>query len=437
MRNDTIESWIASNQQPPEPLLEDILALSPMYAQQDTLHSAISSPFVTLASENLHLHSQTPSLFDAGHWADFMPYRAPECLEIARQCLATTIPDQPQRQPLALPVTSAGQTYSRDPTTRDEHASIYDRSPCGSYRAPAIRSSVPGVSGQLPAPLVYANSVFEDDSSPTSIFSYCSSNSFLEYPASTDKNGFTCPSGRPYGWWSLKQATDTLVIQPTSVLKLAHHNSRAKSPLPESGANSKSDAIGTYQIGMSQFAKLSSLGCNSGETGGCINGLLPSENGRIQSMAINEYEACFFADRCDVGSQYSQLGVPGYNMITHPPSPCLVDQRPQAPNAVHITSTPNTLSAEKSSGRHNPDSQRNNLPGHSSRRDEDLIRLRQAGIPYRDIKVKGKFTEAESTLRGRFRTLTKDKDQRVRKPQWRNEDVGLPACILDGRADSG
>ncbi|EHK96479.1 hypothetical protein M7I_7808 [Glarea lozoyensis 74030] len=42
-----------------------------------------------------------------------------------------------------------------------------------------------------------------------------------------------------------------------------------------------------------------------------------------------------------------------------------------------------------------------------------------------DIRRKGKFTEAESTLRGRFRTLTKHKNARVRKPEWDENDDRL------------
>ena len=55
--------------------------------------------------------------------------------------------------------------------------------------------------------------------------------------------------------------------------------------------------------------------------------------------------------------------------------------------------------------------------------DEFLVRSKLAGLSYRDIRVQGHFTEAESTLRGRFRTLTKRKEQRVRKPQWHEKDV--------------
>lgn len=56
-------------------------------------------------------------------------------------------------------------------------------------------------------------------------------------------------------------------------------------------------------------------------------------------------------------------------------------------------------------------------------KDGFLIRSKLSGMSYREIKVKGRFKEAESTLRGRFRTLTKRKEQRVRKPQWQERDV--------------
>ncbi|KAM3515315.1 hypothetical protein MY11210_001056 [Beauveria gryllotalpidicola] len=52
-----------------------------------------------------------------------------------------------------------------------------------------------------------------------------------------------------------------------------------------------------------------------------------------------------------------------------------------------------------------------------------LIDARARGMSYKEIRLKGGFTEAESTLRGRHRMLTKDKDSRVRKPEWTETDV--------------
>jgi hypothetical protein len=57
------------------------------------------------------------------------------------------------------------------------------------------------------------------------------------------------------------------------------------------------------------------------------------------------------------------------------------------------------------------------------RRDKMLIDLRRKGHSYKEIKRLGRFKEAESTLRGRLRTLTKEKSERVRKPKWNRRDV--------------
>ncbi|KAI1467051.1 uncharacterized protein F4812DRAFT_459902 [Daldinia caldariorum] len=63
--------------------------------------------------------------------------------------------------------------------------------------------------------------------------------------------------------------------------------------------------------------------------------------------------------------------------------------------------------------------------GVRSAKDEFLVRSKLAGMTYREIRRLGNFTEAESTLRGRFRTLTKDKEARVRKPEWQDNDIRL------------
>ncbi|KAK3682219.1 hypothetical protein B0T22DRAFT_484299 [Podospora appendiculata] len=55
-----------------------------------------------------------------------------------------------------------------------------------------------------------------------------------------------------------------------------------------------------------------------------------------------------------------------------------------------------------------------------------LLKLRQElKMTYKEIKIVGEFTEPESTLRGRFRTLSKEQKMRVRKPQWTDKDIRL------------
>lgn len=58
-------------------------------------------------------------------------------------------------------------------------------------------------------------------------------------------------------------------------------------------------------------------------------------------------------------------------------------------------------------------------------RDRQLIRWREQKKSYKEIKQLGGFEEAESTLRGRYRALTKVRKDRVRKPVWTDHDVSL------------
>lgn len=67
------------------------------------------------------------------------------------------------------------------------------------------------------------------------------------------------------------------------------------------------------------------------------------------------------------------------------------------------------------------------LPRDADRETKDrfLVESRRNKISYKLIKTFGRFAEAESTLRGRFRTLTKKKEDRVRDPQWTPIDVSF------------
>lgn len=69
----------------------------------------------------------------------------------------------------------------------------------------------------------------------------------------------------------------------------------------------------------------------------------------------------------------------------------------------------------------------------SDSRNALLIEWKRRGLSYKDIKRFGGFKEAESTLRGRFRTLTKAKEQRVRKPKWTETDVSYSRHNREGK----
>lgn len=74
-----------------------------------------------------------------------------------------------------------------------------------------------------------------------------------------------------------------------------------------------------------------------------------------------------------------------------------------------------------------PASPQHKNSGKKSRKDDLLVQWKKAGMSYRQIREKGGFTEAESTLRGRYRTLTKRREERVRKPLWTQTDVSSHA----------
>lgn len=53
-----------------------------------------------------------------------------------------------------------------------------------------------------------------------------------------------------------------------------------------------------------------------------------------------------------------------------------------------------------------------------------LLHYRNLGFSYKAIKSTLNLDDAESTLRGRYRTLTKPKSERLRRPTWSSRDVG-------------
>ncbi|KAL9120508.1 MAG: hypothetical protein Q9187_002932 [Circinaria calcarea] len=69
--------------------------------------------------------------------------------------------------------------------------------------------------------------------------------------------------------------------------------------------------------------------------------------------------------------------------------------------------------------------ERSRCNSHRSDQDHFLVRSKLSGMSYKEIKAQGHFKEAESTLRGRFRTLTKSRERRLRKPHWHDRDIEM------------
>ena len=60
--------------------------------------------------------------------------------------------------------------------------------------------------------------------------------------------------------------------------------------------------------------------------------------------------------------------------------------------------------------------------------DEVLLQMKQDGYTYRDIRKALGRKVAESTLRGRYRSLTKPRNARVRAPKWTETDVSVSSA---------
>ena len=105
---------------------------------------------------------------------------------------------------------------------------------------------------------------------------------------------------------------------------------------------------------------------------------------------------------------------------------------PSLPNIARPTSSQSDGAASMASTSHSHYQVEETIDDRQDR-DQLLVDMRRQNYSYREIKRLGGFREAESTLRGRVRTLTKDKSERVRRPQWKSGDVGLQRSF--GKAD--
>ena len=94
------------------------------------------------------------------------------------------------------------------------------------------------------------------------------------------------------------------------------------------------------------------------------------------------------------------------------------------PEAFHfpISSPPDLTSASTTPSRQ----QGSRAAQRNTSTDVLLVQMRLEGKSYKEIKEALGLEEAESTLRGRHRSLTKPKEARVRKPEWTTQDVSIP-----------
>ncbi|OBT63533.1 hypothetical protein VE03_07017 [Pseudogymnoascus sp. 23342-1-I1] len=119
------------------------------------------------------------------------------------------------------------------------------------------------------------------------------------------------------------------------------------------------------------------------------------------------------------GEREAKVCFPPLVSYSQPPSQCTYTSSIQA----SPSPPPITVASRNPRTRHDPFT--SPTPMTRITKDAFLISSKQAGMSYRAIRQAGNFSEAESTLRGRYRTLTKQKEERVRKPEWTAGDVAL------------
>lgn len=105
-----------------------------------------------------------------------------------------------------------------------------------------------------------------------------------------------------------------------------------------------------------------------------------------------------------------------------PAMPITTHQEPNDSNN-HIDSPLHHTALDTFSADQSP----NDTSSSSAKTDNDdyILHMRRKGYSYKEIKRRGRLRVAESTLRGRVRTLTKKKEERVRRPQWQTSDVSI------------
>ncbi|KAF2751964.1 hypothetical protein M011DRAFT_473257 [Sporormia fimetaria CBS 119925] len=67
--------------------------------------------------------------------------------------------------------------------------------------------------------------------------------------------------------------------------------------------------------------------------------------------------------------------------------------------------------------------------------DQVLLEGKKKGLTYKEIKKQLGGNVAESTLRGRYRSLTKPRKDRVRKPVWTDRDIALLRKTVEAELD--
>ncbi|OGM40905.1 hypothetical protein ABOM_010031 [Aspergillus bombycis] len=162
----------------------------------------------------------------------------------------------------------------------------------------------------------------------------------------------------------------------------------------------------------------------------------PTVNGDLHSSPLQE-NACQYYAQPNTARCQSKVGHVSISLVNERPSESPTQPYHDSP-CIHHLMHPTVATNRGYILRGQRVSKQTACHSNGNGRDAFLVECKLRGLSYKDIKRIGGFKEAESTLRGRFRTLTKSKEQRVRKPQWQEKDISLlcqavKACMEDDK----
>jgi hypothetical protein len=278
-----------------------------------------------------------------------------------------------------------------------------------------------------------------------------------EVPCGVSVNGSdpeTDCSYSPKSYVSETQGSDVLPFMPepkadagsknTNSYYSTHAYAPIKTSSPVDSSTVKSDDLSVAVPGLARLG---------------LNGVVPSPTHTVAGYSLNGLPL-IYEDICSLNSSeyaYSQKSSPGLspwnteggsaNMTVMPFRPRVpptsgapINNLPSGYQAHHGSSEPRALSTWSGSRTSFParDSFRERGPAHrvvdshAERKADDQILLegKREGLTYKEIRKKMYTKCAESTLRGRYRSLTKARQDRVRKPVWQKKDVSFRVLVV-------
>jgi hypothetical protein len=257
----------------------------------------------------------------------------------------------------------------------------------------------------------------------------------------------TSSSYSPRSFVSETQCSDLSPFTPESVANPAKWSGYSASSYPDAKVSSPNVVAATIE----DTANLDFTGLPHYGLGVTSSSLTPAGASRCFSGLQIVYDDTSQYDSGFLNSQKNSPGISSWFTGGQSPTLASMPYRPRNPpvSSAPINSLPNGLQARNNADKKNTretvawNASHTNIPSQQSFQDhfhsyqppdtrkaddEILLKGKRNGLTYKEISKRMHTKCAESTLRGRYRSLTKARQDRVRKPVWREKDVSRLKC---------